>query len=147
MMPKFKRGAWREHGHAIIEVTLMAPWIFFLFMGTLDFGFYSYAVIATQNAARVAVMLTSQTPTTATNNTLACNYALTELNVLPNTRTLTTCGALPVIVNATSFIDADGATAARVDITYQTINMIPIPGLTGRLSITRNAQMRLKQQP
>ena len=34
--------------------------------------------------------------------------------------------------------------AARVDITYQTINMIPVPGLTGRLSITRNAQMRLK---
>jgi len=28
------------------------------------------------------------------------------------------------------------------DVTYQTINMLPIPGLTGRLSITRNAQMR-----
>ena len=147
MMPRFKRGPWREHGHAIIEVTLMAPWIFFLFVGTLDFGFYSYAIIATQNAARIAVMRTSQTPTTATDSTLACNYALTELNVLPNTRSLATCGALPVIVNATSFVDADGATASRVDVTYQTINMIPIPGLTGRLSITRNAQMRLKEQP
>jgi hypothetical protein len=147
MMPKFKRGPWREHGHAVIEVSLMAPWIFFLFVGTLDFGFYSYAIIATENAARVAVMQTSQTPATATNITLACNYALTELNVLPNTRSLATCDALPVIVNPTTFVDADGATAARVDITYQTINMIPIPGLTGRLSITRNAQMRLKQQP
>ena len=147
MMPRFNRGRWREHGHAVIEVSLMAPWIFFLFMGTIDFGFYSYAIIATQNAARVAVMQTSTNPTTATNSTLACNYALTELNVLPNTRSLVSCGALPVIVNATSFIDADGATGARVDITYQTINMIPIPGLTGRLSITRNAQMRLKQQP
>jgi hypothetical protein len=125
----------------------MAPWIFFLFVGTLDFGFYSYAIIATQNAARIAVMQTSQTPTTATDSTLACNYVLTELNVLPNTRTLTTCGALPLIVNPTTFVDADGATAARVDVTYQTINMIPIPGLTGQLSITRNAQMRLKQQP
>jgi TadE-like protein len=147
MMPKFKRGPWRKHGHAVIEVSLMAPWIFFLFMGTIDFGFYSYAIIATQNAARIAVLQTSQTPTTATNSTLACNYALTELNVLPNTRTLVSCGALPVIVNATSFVDADGATGSRVDVTYQTINMIPIPGLTGRLSITRNAQMRLKQQP
>jgi hypothetical protein len=147
MMPRFKRGTWREHGHAIIEVTFMAPWIFFLFMGTVDFGFYSYAIIATQNAARIAVMQTSQTPATATDSTLACNYVLTELNVLPNTRTLTTCGALPLIVNPTTFVDADGATAARVDVTYQTINMIPIPGLTGQLSITRNAQMRLKQQP
>jgi len=147
MMPRFNRGRWKERGHAIIEVTLMAPWIFFLFMGTVDFGFYSYAIIATQNAARIAVMQTSQTPTTATDSTLACNYVLTELNVLPNTRTLTTCGALPLIVNPTTFVDADGATAARVDVTYQTINMIPIPGLTGQLSITRNAQMRLKQQP
>jgi len=147
MMPTFKRGRWREHGHAVIEVSLMAPWIFFLFVGTLDLGFYSYAVIATQNAARVAAAQTSATPTTATDNTLACNFALTELNVLPNTRSLTTCAALPVIVNATSFVDADGATATRVDVTYQTINMIPIPGLTGQLSITRNAQMRLKQQP
>jgi len=125
----------------------MAPWILFLFMGTIDLGFYSYAIIATENAARVATMQTSATPTTATDNTLACNFALTELNVLPNTRSLATCAALPVIVNATTFIDADGASAARVDVTYQTINMIPIPGLTGQLSITRNAQMRLKQQP
>ncbi len=147
MMPKFKRGRWREHGHAVIEVSLMAPWIFFLFVGTLDLGFYSYAIIATQNAARVAAAQTSANPTTATNNVLACNFALTELNVLPNTRSLATCGALPVIVNATTFVDADGATASRVDVTYQTINMIPIPGLTGRLSITRNAQMRLRQQP
>lgn len=147
MTPKCKHGRWRERGHAVIEVSLMAPWIFFLFVGTLDLGFYSYAVIATQNAARVAAAQTSATPTTSTDSTLACNFALTELNVLPNTRSLTTCGALPVIVNATSFVDADGATAARVDVTYQTINMIPIPGLTGRLSITRNAQMRLRQQP
>jgi zona occludens toxin (predicted ATPase) len=147
MIAKSKRGRWREHGHAVIEVSLMAPWIFFLFMGTIDFGFYSYAIIATENAARVATMQTSQNTTTAVDNTLACNYALTELNVLPNTRSLASCAALPVIVNATTFIDADGATAARVDVTYQTILMIPIPGLTGRLSITRNAQMRLKQQP
>src|SRR5947207_14797502 len=59
MMPRFNRGPWKERGHAVIEVSLMAPWIFFLFMGTLDFGFYSYAIIATQNAARVAVMQTS----------------------------------------------------------------------------------------
>jgi len=146
MWSKFKSRSSRERGHAVIEVSLMAPWIFFLFVGTIDFGFYSYAIIATQNAARVAVMQTSTNTNTMADSTMACNYALTELNVLPNTRSLTTCGALPVIVNATSFVDADGATGSEVSVTYQTINMIPIPGLTGRLSITRNAQMRLKQQ-
>ena len=144
MMPRFKRRGWREHGHAVIEIALMAPWIFFLFMGTLDFGFYSYAIIATQNAARVAVMQTSQNSTTAANSTLACQYALTELNKLPNASSLNTCGGLPVVVNATAVVDADGANASQVAVTYQSINMIPIPGLAGRLTLTRTAQMRLK---
>src|SRR5260370_16771519 len=95
MMPRLKRGTWREHGHAIIEVTLMAPWIFFLFVGTLDFGFYSYAIIATQNAARIAVMRTSQTPTTSTDTTLPSNYPLPHLNFLPITPTLPTSHPLP----------------------------------------------------
>lgn len=144
-MPTFKRGRWREHGHAVIEISLMAPWIFFLFMGTLDFGFYAYAIIATQSAARVAVMQTSQNSTTAANSTLACQYALTELNMLPNASSLNSCGALPVTVNATLVVDADGANASQVAVTYQSINMIPIPGLSGSLTLTRTAQMRLKQ--
>jgi Flp pilus assembly protein TadG len=144
MMHRLKRGRRREQGHAVIEVALMSPWIFFLFMGALDFGFYAYAIIATQNAARVAVMQTSLNSTTAANSTLACQYALTELNKLPNASSLGTCGALPVTVNATSVVDADGANASQVAVTYQTINMIPIPGLTGRLTLTRTAQMRLK---
>lgn len=124
----------------------MAPWIFFLFMGTLDFGFYAYAIIATENAARVAVMQTSQNTLTQTDSTLACQYALSELNVLPNTRTLTTCDALPVTVNTAAVVDADGFKASQVSVTYQTISMIPIPGVTGQLTLTRNAQMRLRQQ-
>ena len=143
-MSKFKR---RSRGHAVIEISLMAPWFFFLFMGTLDFGFYSFAIIATQNAARVAVMQTSATTLTAANNALACQYALNELNALPNATALVNCAALPVIVTATSVVDADGKTASQVAVTYQTINMIPIPGLTGRLTLTRVAQMRLRQQP
>lgn len=124
----------------------MAPWIFFLFMGTLDFGFYASAIIATENAARVAVMQTSQDTLTQTNNTLACQFALSELNVLPNTRSLNSCGALPVTVTTAAVVDADGFKASQVSVTYQTISMIPIPGVTGQLTLTRNAQMRLRQQ-
>jgi hypothetical protein len=59
---------------------------------------------------------------------------------------LSTCGALPVTVTATAVVDADGAQASQVSVTYQTISMIPIPGVTGQLTLTRNAQMRLRQQ-
>ena len=146
MLSKLKRRS-REHGHAVIELSLMAPWLFFLMVGTLDFGFYSYAMIATENAARVAVVQTARDSLTVADSTLACQYALNELNTLPNANTLTTCAALPVIVAATSVVDADGATASQVSVTYQTINMIPIPGLSGTLTLTRTAQMRLRQQP
>lgn len=135
-----------RRGHAIIELSLMAPWIFFLFMGTLDFGFYSYAIIATENAARVAVMQTSTDITTAANSALACQYALTELNALPNAKSLNSCNALPVIVTATQVNGPDGALATQVAVTYQTIGMIPIPGLTGQVTLTRTAQVRLKDQ-
>src|SRR5579872_2487020 len=127
--PKRRRG---EYGHAVVEASLLAPWIFFLFVGTLDFGFYGYGVICTENAARVAVMQTAQDSLSQANSALACSYALTELNSLPNTRSLATCTALPVIVNATAVVDADGDQASQVSVTYQTIAMIPIPGLTGR---------------
>ena len=146
MMLKFKRSPRRHQGQALVEITLLAPLLFLLFIGALDFGFYAYAIIATENAARVAVMQTSKNTLTQANSTLACGYALTELNTLPNTRSLSVCSSLPVIVSAGSVVDDDGASASLVSVTYQTIQMIPIPGLTGRVTLTRTAQMRLKQQ-
>ncbi len=43
----------RQRGGSLVEVALLAPWIFFLFVGIFDFGFYAYAAICTQNAARI----------------------------------------------------------------------------------------------
>lgn len=53
MQPSGRLRSLRNRGHAVIEVALLSPWIFFLFVGTLDMGFYTHALIATQNAARV----------------------------------------------------------------------------------------------
>ena len=126
----------------------MAPWIFFLFVGVLDFGFYAYAAIATQNAARVGAMYTSSSSTLAADATGACSYVLEELRQLPNIRnSVTTCAALPVVVTAQLLSPGvDGADASRVSVTYQTIPMIPIPGvMTGRFTLTRNVEMRIKE--
>ena len=137
----------------MIEVSLMAPWIFFLFMGTLDFGFYAYAAVATENAARAAVEATSIDATTAADTALACTYALGELQWLSNMRnpTVTTCGSSvsssqPVAVAASQVAGVDGTQASQVSVTYQTIQMFPIPGVAGQYTITRTAQMRLRDQ-
>lgn len=135
----------RQSGHAVIEVALLAPWIFFLFVGIVDLGFYNYALIATENAARVAVEYTSATTAKATDKAGACPYVLAELNSMSNVNGLANCDNLPVIVTATLVPSGpDGSPASSVSVTYQTILMIPIPGLmTGQFTVTRTAEMRL----
>jgi Flp pilus assembly protein TadG len=128
-----------------VEVALLAPWIFFLFVGVLNFGFYAYALISIENAARAAATYTASNPVLADNTDSACRYALAELSGLPNTRTLTSCNALPVQVTAEKgqcpSLDADSL-CSTVSVTYQTIRMIPIPGLAGQMTITRFVQLR-----
>ncbi len=74
-----------------MEVALMAPWIFFLFVGVFDMGFYCYAAICTQNAARAVALSYAQDGIPS----IKCTVALGELSMLPNVNG-GTCSALPV---------------------------------------------------
>ena len=155
MKRSFKTGS--RSGHSIVEVTLMAPWLFFLFVGVLDFGFYSYAIVCTQNAARVAALQNAYSDSAAASMTGACDIVLQEMNSLPNTRTLNTCNfgtcpstvgsvtdAQPIAVMACAVNGPDGALSAKVSVTYLTLPMIPIPGVMSRqMTITRTAQLRV----
>jgi|SRR5579863_10248842 len=93
----------RERGQAMVEVTLLAPWIFFLFIGITDFGFYAYSAICTQNAARAAAIQTAAAAG-AQLDSIACNAALNELNWLPNVvaLNLTTCAPNAASITATA---------------------------------------------
>jgi Flp pilus assembly protein TadG len=133
----------RMRGHAVLELALLSPWIFFLFAGALDMGFYSYALIATQNAARVAAEGASYRPAAAADSTAACQLVLGEMSAMYNVKTLSSCGAAPLIVTAQSLTDSDGAQATKVTVTYTTQQLIPFPGVTGKLVITRAVQMRV----
>jgi Flp pilus assembly protein TadG len=140
-------GRRRESGHAVVEVALLAPWIFLLFIGVFDFGFYAYAAIATENAARVAALQTSSGTAVADDATLACTYVLEELRHMPNIKnSVTNCNSSPLVVTA-QLIDpgVDGAPASRVTVTYQTIPLFPIPGMMmGQFNLTRIVEMRVK---
>jgi len=138
----------RERGHAMLEAALLLPWVLFLFVGAFDLGFYNYALISTQNAARVAAWYTSQTPTTSTDSATACTYALAELSAMPNVGTsVTTCGASPVVVTATQVTGVDGGIATQVSVAYTSPQLIPLPGaLPGQYTFNRTVQMRLVTQ-
>ena len=132
----------------------MAPWILFLFMGTMDFGFYAYSAVATENAARAAVERTAIDITTAGDSTTACQYALAELKGMANAHGQTTCatsaGAVsssqPIAVVATQVAGIDGSLAAQVAVTYQATTMFLLPALPSQYTVTRTAQMRLRDQ-
>jgi Flp pilus assembly protein TadG len=143
-------------GSAIVETALMMPWLVFLFMGILDFGYYSYAAICTQEAARMAAIQFS------TRGSNTCQAALGALNGLPNVNIANGCAASkgamsssqPVAVAATELSGSacpDFAYAhagasiqcEQVIVTYQTVPMFPIPGLTGQMTLSRLAWARV----
>ena len=156
----------RESGHAVVEIALLAPWIFFLFVGVFDMGFYSYAIICTENAARAAAIQTAANPTSQT-DLIACNAVWKEMSFLPNVASISPqdCTKLPVkVVRKTLCItasvapnsitcDAPGcadcgsdntAASSQVAVTYRSSLFVPIPGiLTNQLTITRIGEMRI----
>ena len=135
----------RQGGHAILELSMVAPWLLFLFSGVFDMGFYEYCLISTENAARVAAFYTSSASAFAADSDGACQYALAEMKMLSNVNGLTSCGAVPLVVTATSVTGVDGNPATSVSVAYTTSQLIPIPGLTGKTTLTRVVQMRVKQ--
>jgi Flp pilus assembly protein TadG len=162
----------RQGGNSIVEVALLSPWIFFLFVGIFDMGFYTYAVICTQNAARAAATQTAAAASAGLQSNLtACAGAWDELKGLPNVAGITTpdCTKLPVIVTQTTLCtqltvqpptiactggpcaDCNNATdplgraaSSRVAVQYESRPLVPIPGiLTWQMTITRIAEMRI----
>jgi hypothetical protein len=142
-----------DRGHSIIEFAIFLPWLLFLFVGAMDWGFFAYSLIATEAAARIGALYTSTSSFTATDATTACNYALDQLRKMPNVGpTVTSCLSgtavtpiAPIGVSATSLTGPDGNTAAQFSVTYRTPTFIPIPGvLPSSITITRSFQMRVR---
>ncbi len=129
-------------------MSLLCPWIFFLFVGTFDVGSYVNALIATENAARTAGLYYVSSQKRSSDINKACYYALEILRTQANVRSsVTSCGSTPSAVSQTAPValtaasisaGPDGQPATTVSVTYQTVVLIPIPGLLPRqFTVTR----------
>ncbi len=133
----------KKRGSALVELTMLIPWVFFLFVGVIDLGFFCYSLIAVENSARVAAEYTSKSSSFAGSTSGACTRVLAELAMLPGVPALANCNSSPLVVTATAVTGPDGSPATSVSVTYN-LSMIPIPGLLmGTLNVTRNVQMRV----
>jgi hypothetical protein len=102
----------------------MSPWILFMFIGVFDLGFYCYALITTQNAARVGAMANSFGNGTATAQAATCQIVVAEMNSVRNTKPLVpgtyvyptsspnSTSPIAVDVSASSETESDGSQAA-----------------------------------
>ncbi len=140
--PRRKR---RKRGSALVELTLICPWFLFLFVGTVDMGFFTYSLITVENAARIAAEYTSQSDAQKADQSTACTMVRAELAALPGVSGVADCSNSTLTVTAAGVNGPDSKPATSVSVTYRGLNMIPIPGLLmGRLTFTRNVQMRVK---
>jgi Flp pilus assembly protein TadG len=145
--PKSTRNA--KRGACLLEFSLLFPWYLFLFVGTFDIGFFGYALMATQGAAREAGIYCAASSSTASDSTTACNYALDQLRGMPNVGwNLSTCAGTPLVVTASLVNGAsspDGQNATSISVTYTTPQLVPIPGIfPGKVTITRSVLMRTR---
>lgn len=126
----------------MVEASLTVPLLLFVFLGVTNVGFYVYAFISVTNAARVAAQYTAN-PSSVGNQGVACEAVLRELRSMSNVASLNSCGAAPLKVTAVSYTDPDGAQASRVDVSYTTIQLFPLPFMSGQMIINRTAFMRV----
>jgi Flp pilus assembly protein TadG len=156
-----------RRGQAAIEVTLMAPWIFLLFIAIFNFGFYAYTLISVENAARVAALYTSSISSAASDASGACYHAAQELSMMTNltvtgstvctcaggTCTLGTGTPAPLAVSVQAIPGAScpdagyvvgGSQCSQVTVTYRGIQLFPLPYLMGKLDVTRTAIAKVR---
>ena len=109
----------RRRGSSLVELTLIAPWLLFLFVGVVDVGFYTYSLIAVENAARIAAEYTSKNVLLAGNSDAACTKARLELEMLPGVGSLANCTNSTLTVTAASVNGPDLKPATSVSVTYR----------------------------
>ncbi len=158
----------RRRGGAVIEASLLLPWLFFLFIGAVDAGFALYGLVTVENATRSAALWASQSTTNANTTsgspspaTACANYVMPAVKLLGNVPSSATCttgtslsslavtSANPVALTMTAPTTIpDGTTVPAVTVTvwYRTPQLAPIPGIfTGQTTIKRSVTMRIQQ--
>lgn len=150
-----------EAGQSVIEVTLMAPWLFLLFMGVFNVGIYAYSLISVENALRVAAHRASASQEAANKGLAPCNAMVSEMRALPNVNVLDCVGACtpqlageqcnvgPLRLTLFALDDANSADgespAVLMTIRYDGLRLFSIPGLSGLFRFERRVQMRVRE--
>lgn len=140
-----QRRADRRCGQSLLETSILAPMMLFLFLGMVDSWFYVYSFIMVSNAARAAAQFTATGG--GLSQRLACQVALREMKTMANIAALNPatydCTTIaPLQVNVAEYTDTFGTKASRVTLKYKTMLLFQLPFMPGQMEIDRVAIMR-----
>src|SRR5690348_3876540 len=110
-------GRENREGQALIEVTVMAPLMLLLFAAVVDIGFFCYAAVCTENAARVGALHAAtdrDLAASATINQYVRADVCAEMKALPNIGSSCPDSVLAVSTVGQPFTGADGQPATQV---------------------------------
>ena len=133
-------------GHAIVEFALMSPWIFSLFVGSLNLGLLYASLTATENGSRAAAMHLSASPWATTDVAGACEAAMQEVRTLPNAQVPAGCEADPLRLAVVYSEGLAGDQSVRVTLTYTPTRLIALAPVPDSLVLSRTAEMRVRTE-
>jgi Flp pilus assembly protein TadG len=135
----------KRTGSSAVEFAFLVPWFVFLFVGVLDLGYYNYALITAQSAARTAALFTSSSLSASTQTDQACTYVYDQLTSNINLSGATTCtGTSPISLTTSVGLGPDGNSASTVTVQFTSATLIPIPALLpANFPVARTAQMMI----
>jgi Flp pilus assembly protein TadG len=130
-------------GSSAVEFAFLVPWFIFLFVGVLDLGYYNYALITAQSAARTAALFTSSSTSASTQTNQACAYVYDQLTSNINLTGATTCDSpSPISLTTSVGTGPDSNQASTVTVQFTSATLIPIPGvLPASIPVVRQAVM------
>lgn len=142
-----------ERGNALVEFALVAPLMLLLLLAVVEGGISATAFISVQNAARSAAMRNSGGLESATDQTAACEVALSELRGLPGVPSSGDCTAAPVAVTSAlcaaggpcgaAAASADGQAAVMVSVRYSPPALFRMP-IAVPATVQATSQMRIR---
>lgn len=140
----------------MVEFALIFLVLFPLVLAAFDGGFYGYAFIAVQNAARAAALRNSGGLDSAADQTTACSLVVDELQGLPNIggSFASPCTISPVVVTAQllcatpsacsgTAATPDGQPGAQVTVAYTMPEVFQIP-FVGPGALTISSEMKIR---
>ncbi len=138
-----------ERGTAFIEMALVLPLLFVLFIGVLDFGRVYYTAIAISHAARAGAQYGAQSNITSSDIPGMKQAALAAANdvsgVTTDARQFCQC-ASGASVDCTLGTCPEGVQQVYVEVTVDKVftTLFPYPGIPQTTDLTRQATIRVQ---